>query len=235
MAAQLVDLAIQSRIARLTLQRPAAANAFTTQMMTQFLDAVTRAASGVDILVISAAGEDFTLGRDRNEPRSGTPFEAFKLITDLNAALGAFPGIVVTLVHGRAFGFGVGIVMRSDIALAAENARFALDEVKLGIAPMFIMAEILEHLTPKSALDIVLSSREFGAEEAKEMGLVSRVLPREMLPGAGEELVRELASRDAAVLRASKRYLASVRALPPAARGAYALVEQTRFAERGKH
>jgi enoyl-CoA hydratase/carnithine racemase len=235
MAAQLVDLAIQSRIARLTLQRPAAANAFTTQMMTEFLDAVTRAASEADILVISAAGEDFTLGRDRNEPRSGTPFEAFKLITDLNAALGAFPGIVVTLVRGRAFGFGVGIVMRSDIALASENARFALDEVKLGIAPMFIMAEILEHLTPKSALDIVLSSREFGAEEAKEIGLVSRVLPREMLPGAGEELVRELASRDAAVLRASKRYLASVRALPPAARGAYALVEQTRFAERGKH
>jgi enoyl-CoA hydratase/carnithine racemase len=235
MAAQLVDLAIQSRIARLTLQRPAAANAFTAQMMAEFLDAATRAASEADILVISAAGEDFTLGRDRNEPRSGTPFEAFKLITDLNAALGAFPGIVVTLVRGRAFGFGVGIVMRSDIALAAENARFALDEVKLGIAPMFIMAEILEHLTPKSALDIVLSSREFGAEEAKEMGLVSRVLPGAALPGAAEDLVRELASRDAAVLRASKRYLASVRALPPAARGAYALVEQTRFAERGKH
>jgi enoyl-CoA hydratase/carnithine racemase len=235
MAAQLVDLAIQSRIARLTLQRPAAANAFTTQMMAEFLDAVTRAASEADILLILAAGEDFTLGRDRNEPRSGTPFEAFKLLTDLNAALDAFPGIVVTLVRGRAFGFGVGIVMRSDIALAADDARFALDEVKLGIAPMFIMAEILEHLTPKSALDIVLSSREFGAEEAKEMGLVSRVLPGEALPGAAEELVRELASRDAAVLRASKRYLASVRALPPAARGAYALVEQTRLAERGKH
>jgi enoyl-CoA hydratase/carnithine racemase len=235
MAAQLVDLAIQGRIARLTLQRPAAANAFTTQMMAQFLGAATRASSDADILVISAAGEDFTLGRDRNEPRSGTPFEAFKLITDLNAALGAFPGIALTLVRGRAFGFGVGIVMRSDIALAADDARFALDEVKLGIPPMFIMAELLGHLPPKSALDIVLSSREFGAGEAKEMGLVSRVLPAERMQAAAEELVRELASRDPAVLRASKRYLASVRELPPAARGAYALVEQTRFAERGKH
>jgi enoyl-CoA hydratase/carnithine racemase len=235
MAAPLIELAIQNRIARLMLQRATAGNAFTSQMMSEFLAAVTRAAAEADILVISAAGDDFTLGRDRSEPRSATPFDAFKLITDLNTALAAFPGIALSLVCGRAFGFGMGIVMRSDIALAADDARFALDEVKLGIPPMFIMAEILEHLPPKSALDIVLSSREFGAAEAKEMGLVSRVLPPERLQAAAEELVRELASRDAAVLRASKRYLASVRDLPPAARGAYALVEQTRFAQRGKH
>jgi enoyl-CoA hydratase/carnithine racemase len=235
MAAPSVDLVIENRVARLVLQRPAAGNAFTSQMMNDFLAAVTGAAAEADILVIAGAGEDFTVGRDREEPKKGAPFDAFKLITDLNAALAAFPGIAVSLVRGRAFGFGVGIVMRSDIALAAQDARFALDEVKLGIPPMFIMAEILGHLPPKSALDIVLSSREFGAAEAKEMGLVSRVLPRQDLQAVGEALVRELASRDPAVLRASKRYLVSVRELPPAARAAYALVEQTRFAERGRH
>ena len=235
MAAQLVDLEIQDRIARLMLQRAAAGNAFTSPMLSEFLAAVTRAATEADILVISAAGKDFTIGRDRSEPRNAAPFDALKLISDLNTALAGFPGIAVSLVRGRAFGFGVGIVMRSDIALAADDARFALDEVKLGIAPMFIMAEILEHLPPKSALDIVLSSREFGAAEAKEMGLVSRVLPRERMQAAAEELVRELAGRDPAVLRSCKRYLASVRELPPAARAAYALVEQARFAERGKH
>jgi enoyl-CoA hydratase/carnithine racemase len=235
MTAQPVDLAIEGRIARLTLQRPGAGNAFTSQMMSDLLAAVTRAAAEADILVMAGAGEDFSVGRDREEPKRGAPFDAFRLITDLNAALAAFPGIAVSLVRGRAFGFGVGLVMRSDIALAADDARFALDEVKLGIAPMFIMAEILGHLAPKRALDIVLSSREFGAAEAQEMGLVSRVLPRERLQADAEALVRELASRDPAVLRASKRYLASVRELPPAARGAYALVEQTRFAERGRH
>lgn len=235
MTAQPVDLAIEGRIARLTLQRPGAGNAFTSQMMSDFLAAVTRAAAEADVLLMAGAGEDFSVGRDREEPKRGAPFDAFRLITDLNAALAAFPGIAVSLVRGRAFGFGVGLVMRSDIALAADDARFALDEVKLGIAPMFIMAEILGHLAPKRALDIVLSSREFGAAEAQEMGLVSRVLPRERLQADAEALVRELASRDPAVLRASKRYLASVRELPPAARGAYALVEQTRFAERGRH
>jgi enoyl-CoA hydratase/carnithine racemase len=236
MTAQLVDLRVENGVARLVLARPGAANAFTGTMMAEFLAAVNRAAGEAQLLAISAAGEDFSVGRDRQDAKAGpAPFEAFKLITDLNTALAGFPGIVVASVQGRAFGFGVGIVMRSDIALAADDARFALDEVKLGIPPMFIMAEILEHLPPKSALDIVLSSREFGAAEAREMGLVSRVLPRERLQVAAEELVRELASRDPAVLRAAKRYLASVRELPRAARAAYALVEQTRFAERGKH
>lgn len=233
MSAQLIDLTIEDRVARLVLQRPAAANAFTDEMMSRFLAAVTRAGSEADILVISSAGADFSIGRDRQEAKgSGTAFDAFKLVTDVNSALASFPGIVVAVVRGRAFGFAVGVIMRSEIAIASAEARFALDEVKLGIAPMFIMAEILEHLPPKSALDIVLSSREFGAVEAKEMGLLSRVIADDQLQGTADELVRDLRERDPMVLLASKRYLASVRQLPPAARPAYALVEQTRFAER---
>jgi enoyl-CoA hydratase/carnithine racemase len=231
-----VDFAIEKRVGRLVLQRPSASNAFTTEMLSQMLAALTRAASEADLLVISAAGDDFSLGRDRQDAKAGgAPFEAFKLITDVNAALGGFPGIAVCSAQGRAFGFAVGIVMRSDIALGADDARFMLDEVKLGIPPMFIMAEISEHLAPKTALDNVLSSREFGAAEAREIGLLSRVVPSKDLQGAADELVRELRARDPAVLLASKRYFAAVRQLPSAARGAYALVEQTRFAERRKH
>ena len=230
----MIDFAVDGRVARLVLQRPAASNAFTGDMLRQLLAALNRAASEADILAISAAGADFSLGRDRQDVKAGPPpFEAFKLITDVNSALSAFPGVSVCSVQGRAFGFGVGMVMKSDIALAAEDARFMLDEVKLGIAPMFILAEISEHLAPKAALDIVLSSREFGAEEAKELGLISRITAD--LRGETEALVKELRSRDPEVLKASKRYYRAVRQLPAEARSAYALVEQTRFAERRKH
>jgi len=229
-----IDLAIESRTARLVLQRPSASNAFTTEMLSQLLAALQRAAGEADILAISAAGADFSLGRDRQDAKTGgPPFEAFKLITDVNAALSSFPGIALCSVHGRAFGLAVGMVMKSDIALAAADARFMLDEVKLGIAPMFIMAEISEHLAPKAALDIVLSSREFGAAEAREIGLVSRVVTD--LRGETESLLKDLRSRDPEVLKASKRYFSSVRKLAPEARSAYALVEQTRFAERRRH
>ncbi|HKQ28855.1 MAG TPA: enoyl-CoA hydratase/isomerase family protein [Burkholderiales bacterium] len=230
----MIDFAVENRVARLVLQRSSASNAFTGEMLSQLLAALARAANEADILAISAAGSDFSLGRDRQDVRAGPPpFEAFKLITDVNAALSGFPGIAVCSVQGRAFGFALGIVMRSDIALAAEDARFMLDEVKLGIPPMFIMAEICEHLAAKSALDIVLSSREFGAAEAREMGLVSRVVTD--LQRETENLLSELRSRDSEVLKASKSYFASVRRLPAEARSAYALVEQTRFAERRKH
>ena len=67
----------------------------------------------------------------------------------------------------------------------------------------------------------------------REMGLVSRVVPD--LQRETENLLKELRSRDAEVLKAAKRYFASVRKLPAEARAAYALVEQTRFAERRKH
>jgi enoyl-CoA hydratase/carnithine racemase len=229
-----IDCAIENRVARLVLQRPSASNAFTGEMLSRMLAALTRAAGEADILAISAAGNDFSLGRDRQDARAGPgPFEAFKLITDVNAALAGFPGIAVCSVQGRAFGFALGVVMRCDIALAAADARFMLDEVKLGIPPMFILAEIGNHLAPKAALDIVLSSREFGAGEAREIGVVSRVVSD--LRGETESLMKELRSRDAEVLKAAKRYFRDVSQLPREARGAYALVEQTRFAERRRH
>jgi enoyl-CoA hydratase/carnithine racemase len=231
---KLIDLSIDGRVARVVLQRPEASNAFTTEMLTQLLAALGRAAGEADVLLISAAGSDFSRGRDRQDAKAGgAPFEAFKLITDVNAALAGFPGIAVCAVQGRAFGFALGVVMRSDIALAADNAHFMLDEVKLGIPPMFILSEIDNHLAPKAALDIVLSSREFGASEAREMGLVSRVVSD--VSAEAEKLVKDLGSRDAEVLKASKRYFAAARRLAPEARPAFALVEQTRFAERRKH
>ena len=231
MPAQDLDFTLEARVGRLLLQRAT----FTTGMLGDTLSVLRRAQKEADVLLIASADADFSLGRDRQEPRSGAPFDAFKLITDVNAALAEFPGVAVSLVRGRAYGFAVGMILRTDIAIAAEDARFALDEVKLGIPPMFIMAGILDHLAPKAASDILFSSREFGAAEARDMGLVSRVVPSNTLDMAGNELVAQLKERDPAVLVASKKYLKAIRAVPAAARPNYALVEQTRFAERSKH
>ncbi len=235
-SAQLIDLTIENRVARLTLQRPDVGNVFDTAMLTQMLAALKRAGTEADIVLLAGAGGDFSLGRDRKEPKgSGTPYHAFNLITEVNTTLAALPGIVVTAVQGRAFGFAVGLVMRCDIAIAADDSRFALDEVSLGIPPMLIMAEIFEHLPPKHALDMVLSSREIAAGEAQAMGLISRVVPATQLRTSADAFVAELRGRDPAVLAACKRYFGSGRHLPAAARGPHSLVEQTRFTERNRH
>lgn len=231
MSEKLIDLAIEDRVARLVLQRPAAGNAFTAAMRAQFLDALQAAGAQADILALSAAGADFSLGLDRQEPRgSGGPFGTFSLVTDINVALANFPGIVVAVVRGRAHGFGVGLVMRADIAIAGAGSSFALDEVKLGIAPMLIMSEIVEHLPPKIARDLILTSREVDAAEAREIGMVSRVVPDGRLEQEAAGLVGELRARDPAVLRLSKRYMVDIGQVPYPARASYALAGQTRFA-----
>jgi enoyl-CoA hydratase/carnithine racemase len=201
-------------------------------MIRQLRDAIRDCDTRADILTLAGEGADFTVGRDRKEPMSAPPFDAFSLITDLNENLSNFRGIVISAVRGRAFGLGVGLIMRSDLAIASEDAEFALDEVKLGIPPMFVMAAIVDHLAPKRALDVILTSREFPAKEALDIGLLSRVVPASELDASVEKLVGELRAREREVLRACKRYLNAVNKMPVEARPAHALTEQTRFALR---
>ena len=221
---------VEDRVGRIVIGRASMGNALTEEMVRQLGEIMLQAAQEADILMLAGEGADFTIGRDRQEPRKSTPFDAFRHISALNAAMAAFPGILITGVRGRAFGLGIGLIMRSDIAIASADAQFALDEVKLGIPPMFIMEEILEHVPAKRALEIILSSREFGADEALQMGLVSRVVPAAGLDQAVDEFCGVLRRRDRSVVLACKRYLRAVGKMPVDARSAFALVEQTQFA-----
>lgn len=215
----------------LVIRRPEAANAFTSDMLRQTAEIVETIRESCDLLIISGEGADFSLGRDREEPKHPEgPRAAFSEIARVNAAFAAYPGIVLTAVRGRAFGFGLGIAMRSDIALAADDTLFMLDEVSLGFPPMFLMEVILDHLPPKRALDLILTSRSFDAAEALELGLVSRIVTSAELTQTIVDYVATLRGLDPNVLKECKRYLAAVRQLPLNARPAFALDEQTRFA-----
>jgi enoyl-CoA hydratase/carnithine racemase len=221
---------VEDRVGTIVIERASAGNAFTGEMVRQLGEIIRGAVEEADIVTLAGAGVDFTIGRDRHEPKSSSPFDAFRNISALNKAIAEFPGVLITGVRGRAFGLGVGLILRSDIAIAAIDARFALDEVKLGIPPMFIMEQILEHLPAKRALDFILTGRELVADEALQIGLVSRVVGAADLDGTVGEFVATLRSRDRRVVFACKRYLRAVGKMPPEARSAYALVEQTQFA-----
>ncbi|MBS40208.1 MAG: hypothetical protein CMM83_00550 [Rhodospirillales bacterium] len=218
-------------VGRLYLQRSPHANAFTSEMLERIADVMESAKSEADIIAIHAVGEDFSVGRDRREPKNaGGPYNAFREISRVNAAFSDFPGIIVSAVKGRIFGFGLGIAMRSDIAIAADSSRFKLDEVSLGFPPMFLMEVILDHLPPKRALDLIISSREFGAAEALEMGLISRIAKTPVLENEVDNFVKLLASRNSDVLKRCKAYLKTIKEIPTSARPNYALVEQVQFA-----
>jgi len=226
----MLDFKIADRVGEVVIRRPAAGNALTSEMVREFADIMFKAAQDVDIMTLTGEGADFTIGRDRHERRSGTPFDAFSVVSRLNKAITTFPGILIAGIRGRASGLGVGLTMRSDIAIASADARFGLDEVAHGIPPMFIMEEMVEHLPSKQALEIILSGREFGADEAMQMGLLSQVVPTARFDETLKGFVTTLSGRDRSVVLACKRYLRAVKKIPLDARPAFALVEQTQFA-----
>ena len=226
----MIKFDVTDRLGRLVINRPNAGNAFTTEMARQFRLALEGAAESADIVVMTGEGPDFTVGRDRKEPRTGTPFDAFSAVSAMNQAIASFPGILVAAVRGRVHGLGVGLVMRSDLAIGAADAEFLLDEVELGIPPMFIMEEMVEHFPLKHIFDLILTSRAFDADRALQLGVLSRVVAPADLDSEVKKVVAILHQRDRRVVLACKRYLRAVGKVPRDARPAFALVEQTQFA-----
>lgn len=230
----MIDVSVEGRGGHVVLRRAEEGNRFTGAMVVALRDKLREISSSVDVLTLCAEGRDFCLGRDRKEARAGTPYDSFKLVTELNEAFAEFPGIVISGVRGRAEGFGVGLVMRSDIAIASDSAKFMLDEVSHNIPPMFIMASIIDHLTPKRIADLIFTGREVDAAEALQIGFVSRVVPDSEVQGLVGKTAEDLLSGDRDVLRACKQYLKDVRTIPAGGRLPYALVQQVRAAEAKK-
>jgi methylglutaconyl-CoA hydratase len=228
-----IRYAVRDRVAEIVLARPDESNRFTHTMMRDLANALGAAtADGVDIVVLSAEGADFSLGRERNEvlPPEMTRAENTALIVTVSHAMRDCPAIIVASVRGRALGFGCGLVVQSDFAVAAESATFGFNEIRHGSAPRFVMAYLEDYLGPKRAIDLLVTARELEAAEAERFGILSRVVAETQLDSAVDALVADLRERDARAMRACKSYLREIRGVERSQRFEYALGAQVRAA-----
>jgi enoyl-CoA hydratase/carnithine racemase len=226
MADELVRYSVSGRVARIVLDRPDAGNLFTTGMMRGLAGAFTAAtASQAAVTLLCAAGPDFSRGRDRDEtlPAGMTRLDSTALIVEVGEAVRAYPGLLVTAVSGRAMGFGCGLVVQSDLSVAADTAQFGFDEILHGSAPRFVMAYLEDAIGPKRALDLLVTGRALEAAEAERIGLVSRVVPAADLASSAEAMVSALLERDPVAIRTCKSYLREIRAIEPDERLKHAL------------
>ncbi|GEL21616.1 enoyl-CoA hydratase [Pseudonocardia sulfidoxydans NBRC 16205] len=226
-------------VARVTFNRPDHANTITYATMQAFIAGLEQAhASGATVLVVSGAGADLTLGRDKGERVAGvTRADNLRLILHANELLASFPGISVAAVRGRAFGFGTGLALHSDIAIAADTAILGFDELAAGLPPLVVLTYLYRHVTPKAADDLVLTSRKVGAAEALRLGLVSRVVAEADLDATVERTVAELAGRDASALRLLKEFAGEAKSAeqrPAKEFGEYAVERLVAWIERGQ-
>jgi methylglutaconyl-CoA hydratase len=117
----------------------------------------------------------------------------------------SLPKPVVAVVRGRALAGGAGLMTACDVVIASEGVQVGYPEVLRGFVPAMVMTTLRRLVGEKAALDLVLTGRLLGAEEARRVGLVSRVVPEDVLENEGREVARLLAGAPASALALTKR------------------------------
>jgi enoyl-CoA hydratase len=175
----------RGRVALVTLDRPKALNALNTQLMhevSRTLGQLDRA-SDVGAIVVTGSAKAFAAGADIKEMQQQSFADVYT--GDWFAAwddLGRVRTPLVAAVAGYALGGGCELAMMCDILLAADSAVFGQPEIKLGVIPGIGGSQRLTRAIGKAkAMEMVLTGRTMGAEEAERAGLVSRIVPSDDL------------------------------------------------------
>ncbi|MFO1299381.1 MAG: enoyl-CoA hydratase [Burkholderiaceae bacterium] len=197
-------------VATIALSRPAKKNALTAPMYQAMADALRafEADPSVRCIVVHGSAEAFTAGNDLEDflkaPPLGDDAPVFQFLT----ALPACTKPLVAAVAGPAVGVGTTMLLHCDLVYAADNARFALPFSQLGLCPEAASSLLLPMIVGhQRAAEKLLLGEPFGAEEAREMGLVNKVLPAAETIGYALAQAAKLARLPAASLRATKRLM----------------------------
>jgi methylglutaconyl-CoA hydratase len=172
-------------VLRITLNRPDVRNAFDEELIAALTAAAAEAAEdkALRAVVLAGSGKTFCAGADiawMSKAIAYTQRENLSEAEDVARMLERLDTLAVPLIgriHGAALGGGVGLAAVCDIVIAAEDAVFALSEVKLGILPAVVAPYVLRKIGVSAARELFLTGVRFSAARAKEIGLAHEVVP----------------------------------------------------------
>jgi enoyl-CoA hydratase/carnithine racemase len=178
-------------VAVLTLNRPEVRNAMNGALVRRLIALLEDAGRdpAVRAVVLAAAPPAFSSGADLRELAGGEHDDALdrvELTVRLHALIPSLRIPVLAAVGGAAVAGGCGLAMSCDVVVASEEASFGYPEVRRGLVAAIVMASLERLVGRRAALDLVLSGRHIDAREAKELGMVTELVP------AGQELARAL-------------------------------------------
>lgn len=209
MSDELVHYSQADGIATITLDSPHNRNALSKQLVTELFAQLERADADHDVRVVLLTSADrvFCSGADLKEATSEGMEVGARRIVDLQRLIVTLSKPVVVRIAGPVRAGGIGIVAASDVVICAEEANFALTEVKLGLAAAIISLTVHHRMNPRAAALTTLGGEVFSGTEAAAYGLVTRAVPAEVLDEAVHQVCASLATGAPQGLRESKRIL----------------------------
>ncbi|MCX2864781.1 enoyl-CoA hydratase-related protein [Paucibacter sp. PLA-PC-4] len=187
-------------VAQLTMTRPEVFNAFNEVMISEIGQGFDRliADPRVRVIVLAGAGKAFSAGADiqwmkrASEATREWNLEDARSFAGMLHKIASCPKPTIARVQGLALGGGVGLAVACDIAVASEEAKFAVSEARFGILPAVIGPYVINAVGPRQAKRLALTASRIGAAQALAMGLVHEVVALDELDAAIKRWVDEL-------------------------------------------
>ncbi|NNF99597.1 MAG: enoyl-CoA hydratase [Desulfobacteraceae bacterium] len=197
-------------IATITLNNPSKINALSQKMVSELNDVLSMMADNetVKVIVLKAAGKHFCAGHYLAEMTGKGAKEyrnLFNKCTEMMQLMHKIPQIIIAQVRGIATAAGCQLVAWSDMAVADDGAKFATPGVKIGLFCTTPMVAIARSIGRKAAMEMLMTGRYFSATEAKELGLINRVVSPENLEQETHELALQVIEASGFVLGIGKQ------------------------------
>ncbi len=213
----------RGRVGLITLNRPQRLNAWTWQMNAEIAEAITACNddAGTGAIVITGAGRGFCSGADmgtfnrviETREQAATEEERLKASAPPQRR-GGGTGFyqqskpIICAINGPAIGVGLTMTLTMDLRIASDQARFAMRFVRMGITPEASSTTYLPQIVGiANALELSMTGRIIGADDALRVGLVSRVVPHERLLEETLALAAEIAANPTDAVRAAKQLM----------------------------
>lgn len=212
-------LSTEGPIGILTLNNPDTINALSARMIGEMTNALTKVSTdeSVRVIIIRATGKNFCAGHNLSEMVDAGVKEykfIFDQCTKMMQLIHEIPQPVIAQVQGIATAAGCQLAAWCDLVVASEDAKFSTPGVNIGLFCSTPMVAISRAIGRKMAMEMLLTGRDFPAQEANKLGLVNKVVPIEELDAITEELAKKISEASRFALSVGKQ-------------GFYAQVDQT--------
>ena len=197
-------------VVRLTLARPDALNALSSAMMSELIERLDHVAQdpGCRVLVLAAQGKAFSAGHDlremRAQPDEGFYRDLFAQCTRLMLAIQKLPQPVIAQIQGIATAAGCQLVSMCDLAVASDNARFAVSGINYGLFCATPSVGLSRNVGRKKAMEMLLTGDFISAAEAQAQGLINHAVPADQLEAVVDGLCQRIVAKPPVSVRMGK-------------------------------